>query len=154
MPFRPLDSVLNPGSGPLAQLRRHARRIAAAQERLAALLPVEMARHVRVANLSSTGLTLVADGPGWGTRLRFLEPKVLAMLATDPAFAGVERLKIRVRSGPAPASQRRAPTGPIGPHVPHAGAALTAVADAENDPRLAISLRRLAARLSGADDHG
>lgn len=151
MAFRDLSRVLRPGAGPLAGLQEHARWLRSVEERLHRLLPADMAAQVRVANLSRDTLTVLVATPAWGTRLRFLEPRILEWLRAEPTFRGVARIKVRVRTRPAaPPPGEHHPTAH--PRCPGAAAALGGVATGEDHPALARSLRRLARRLGDTRD--
>lgn len=149
MSFRRLARVIRPSPGPLGQLQRHAQWLGTVQEGLTRRLPADMAARVRVANLSGGTLTVLVDTPAWGTRLRFLEPRILEWLKSEGAFAQIARIKVRVRGAPHAPEEPATRAPVVARRCPAAAAALTAVAAEEEDPRLAAGLRRLAARLGG-----
>ena len=139
---RPIGALLRVGST-LSEVLARARagdRILAALRRA---LPADLASHLSAAHLRDATLIVVADGPAWTTRLRFLEPELRAAL--DARTRRVVR-RIAVRVGLPPA----VPDPPV-PRAPRplsvaARAALEAGAARVTDPRLAAALRRLAQR--------
>lgn len=107
-------------------------------------LPADLAAHLGAAHLRDATLVLVADGPAWATRLRFLEPELKAAL--DARTRRVVR-RVQVRVGPPPVSRAAPARPPVArPLSPAARAALESGAAGVADPELAATLRRLARR--------
>jgi hypothetical protein len=131
------------GSAALGEVVEEARsgdRILAALRRA---LPADLAAHLGAAHLRDATLIVVADGPAWATRLRFLEPELKAAL--DARTRRVVR-RVAVRVGP-PVSAPRASAPPASrPLSAAARAALESGAAGVTDPKLAAALRRLARR--------
>jgi hypothetical protein len=138
---RPIAALL--GSSALGDVVGEARagdRVLAALRRA---LPADLAVHLSAAHLRDATLIVVADGPAWATRLRFLEPELKAAL--DARTRRVVR-RVAVRVGPpVPAPRAPAPAASR-PLSAAARAALESGAAGVTDPKLAAALRRLARR--------
>jgi hypothetical protein len=130
-------------SDALGGLAEAARRAGKLEQALKRALPADLRPHLRGAHLRDATLVVLADGPAWATRLRFLEPELKAAL--DPRTRrDVKRVAVRVhlpdpavRPRPAPESRRLSAA---------ASAALDAASARVKDPQLAASLSRLARR--------
>lgn len=95
----PVSHLLEQGEGMLKKLRAGT---AGAERSLAALrsvLPPELAREVWSASLRGTTLTAFVQTAAWGTRLRYVAPKLAESLAAALG-APVEEIKVKVRAGP------------------------------------------------------
>lgn len=138
---RPIASLLGSTAlGGVVEEARSGDRVLAALRRA---LPADLAAHLSAAHLRDATLIVVADGPAWATRLRFLEPELKAAL--DARTRRVVR-RVTVRVGPPPAAPRAPGPKPSRPLSAAARAALEAGAEQVTDPRLAAALRRLARR--------
>ena len=62
-------------------------------------LPVEIGRQVFSATLRGTTLTAFVPTAAWGTRLRYVAPKLAGELGAALG-ARVEEIKVKVRAGP------------------------------------------------------
>jgi len=95
----PVSHLLEQGEGMLKKLRVGT---ADAERSLAALrsvLPPELAREVWSASLKGATLTAFVQTAAWGTRLRYVVPKLMGPVAA--AFgAPVEAIKVKVRVKP------------------------------------------------------
>ena len=95
----PVSHLLKQGEGMLQRLRRGT---AEADRTLAALqrvLPPEIAAEVWSAALRGTTVTAFVRTAAWGTRLRYVVPKLLDALAGELGTP-VEAFKVKVRAGP------------------------------------------------------
>jgi hypothetical protein len=138
---RPIAALLGGAAlGGVVDDARSGDRVLAALRRA---LPADLAAHLSAAHLRDATLIVVADGPAWATRLRFLEPELKAAL--DARTRRVVR-RITVRVGPPPPPPRPAAPPPARPLSAAARAALEAGAAEVSDPKLAAALRRLARR--------
>ena len=63
------------------------------------LLPPEIAREVTSATLRGTTLTAFIPSAAWGTRLRYVAPKLIGAIAAELG-APVEEIKVKVRAKP------------------------------------------------------
>jgi len=140
---RPIAALLDSAAlGDVVGEARSGDRVLAALRRA---LPADLAAHLSAAHLRDATLIVVADGPAWATRLRFLEPELKAAL--DARTRRVVR-RVAVQVGPPTATLRSAPATPP-PSRPLSAAAreaLEAGAAKVADPKLAAALRRLARR--------
>jgi hypothetical protein len=138
---RPIAALLGGAAlGGVVEDARSGDRILAALRRA---LPADLAAHLGAAHLRDATLIVVADGPAWATRLRFLEPELKAAL--DARTRRVVR-RIAVRVGPPAPPPRPAAPPPPRRLSAAARAALEAGAAEVSDPALAAALRRLARR--------
>jgi hypothetical protein len=127
----------------LGGLAAAAREAAKLERALARALPADLRPHLRGAHLRDATLVILADGPAWATRLRFLEPELKAAL--DPRTrAQVRRVAVRVQL-PDPAG-RRPPEKARRTLSAPARAALEAGSARAKDPALAAAFARLARR--------
>lgn len=62
------------------------------------ILPLELITQCRVINKDNTTLVLEVDSASWATRLRYAEPEFLRQAQQYTEFAGITKLKIKVRS--------------------------------------------------------
>jgi hypothetical protein len=138
---RPIASLLGSTAlGGVVEEARSGDRVLAALRRA---LPADLATHLSAAHLRDATLIVVADGPAWATRLRFLEPELKAAL--DARTRRIVR-RVAVRVGPPPIAPRAPGPKPSRPLSEAARAALEAGALKVTDPKLAAALRRLARR--------
>jgi predicted nucleic acid-binding Zn ribbon protein len=94
-----VSHLLEQGDGMLQKLRQGT---AEAQRTLAALraqLPPEIAQEVFSASLRGATLTAFVATAAWGTRLRYVAPKLLDGLAAALGTP-VEEIKVKVRAKP------------------------------------------------------
>jgi len=92
-----VSDLLAQGEGLLERLRTGT---ADAERALAALrrvLPPEIAAEVWSASLRGSTLTAFVRTAAWGTRLRYVAPKLMPKIGTELG-AAVEELKVKVRS--------------------------------------------------------
>ena len=75
---------------------------------LRAVLPPELAREVWSAALHGTTLTAFVSTAAWGTRLRYVVPKLTAAV-TARLGTPVEVIRVKVRAGPRRVSQGDVP---------------------------------------------
>ena len=68
------------GNAALGGLAAAARRAGKLEQALRRALPADLRPHLRGAHLRDATLVILADGPAWATRLRFLEPELKAAL--------------------------------------------------------------------------
>ena len=95
----PVSHLLEQGDGTLEKLRNGSFE---AQRTLAALraqLPPEIAQEVFSATLRGTTLTAFVATAAWGTRLRYVAPRLLDGLGAALG-APVEEIKVKVRAKP------------------------------------------------------
>ena len=95
----PVSHLLEQGDGMLQKLRKGSFE---AQRTLAALraqLPPEIAQEVFSATLRGTTLTAFVATAAWGTRLRYVAPKLLNRVGATLG-APVEDIKVKVRAKP------------------------------------------------------
>ena len=95
----PVSHLLEQGDGMLQKLRKGSFE---AQRTLAALraqLPPEIAQEVFSATLRGTTLTAFVTTAAWGTRLRYVAPKLLDGVGATLG-APVEDIKVKVRAKP------------------------------------------------------
>jgi hypothetical protein len=93
-----VSDLLDRGQGLLGRLREGT---AEADRALAALrrsLPPELADKVWAATAREGTLTVFVRSAAWGTRIRYLAPRIIESLATELG-TGVERIKVKVRAG-------------------------------------------------------
>ncbi len=139
---RRINELFGDKNSTLSVLARGSQRRQILDERFNALVDQPIAAHVQVASAENGILTLAADTPVWGHRIRYLAPSVLQQLRH--VDASLQEVKIIVRP------QR---TEPIAAEVQPRQASLSAsaatllngVANTCDNPRLASILRRLSA---------
>jgi len=136
----PLDRIMR-GSGPLEHLRRSARLQQALLERVRTSLPDALAGHCVAAVLQGDRLTLFADSPAWGSRLRFMAPRVAGALRGEGPT--VRTVKVRVLPASAPPPPRSRPPARLSAS---SARILDQVAGDISDPGLRAALERLARR--------
>ncbi len=131
------------GTNALGGLAEAARRAGKLEQTLRRALPADLQPHLRGAHLRDATLVILADGPAWATRLRFLEPELKAALDARTR-RDIRRVAVRVQL-PDPASR---PKPAPQPRV--LSAAASAARDASSarvkDPKLAAAFTRLARR--------
>ncbi|MBX3704505.1 MAG: DUF721 domain-containing protein [Steroidobacteraceae bacterium] len=88
--------MLAKAPGALARLREGAGQAERTLVALRCRLPTELTEEVWGASLKDGTLTVLVRSAAWGTRLRYLAPRLLDDLAADLA-APVDRLKVKVR---------------------------------------------------------
>jgi hypothetical protein len=103
-------------------------------------LPLELQTAYRVANYEQQKLILITGSAGFLTRMRFLEPGLVA--AMKKHLPDLLRIEVKIRpEQPAPKPPR--PTKPISPH---ARQTLGKLAEQVDNPRLKAVLERLSQR--------
>jgi hypothetical protein len=95
----PVSDLLDKGEGMLQRLRRGTREAEQALAALRRVLPPEIAAEVWSATLRGTTLTAFVRTAAWGTRLRYVMPKLVAALSEELGGA-VEEIKVKVRAEP------------------------------------------------------
>lgn len=101
---RRAESVLDDAGQGLSRLMAHARALRALDRQLAALVPDDVAAHVRVAALRSGELLLLADSAAWATRLRMLAANIRQQLSIGSPQA-IQKVSIQVN--PLPPAETR-----------------------------------------------
>lgn len=94
-----VSHLLEQGEGMLKKLRAGT---AEAERSLAALrgaLPPEIAQEIWSASLRGTTLTAFVQTAAWGTRLRYVAPKLTGLVAAALG-APVQEIKVKVRASP------------------------------------------------------
>ena len=131
------------GVNALGGLAEAARRAGKLEQTLRRALPADLKPHLRGAHLRDATLVILADGPAWATRLRFLEPELKAALDARTR-RDIRRVAVRVQL-PDPAARPRTKPEPRALSAA-ASAALDASSARVKDPALAAALTRLARR--------
>lgn len=142
-PFISVRQLLASPLSPLGRLVAAGRHRAAADAALQEFLPEPLKGRVQVARASGETLTLVADSPAWSARARYLTPQILDHLRSRLENPRLDRVQIVTR----PTDSRPAAPPPRRPRLSGRAAELLAcVARTTDNPALAASLERLAAR--------
>lgn len=94
----PVSDLLAQGSGMLQRLREGTRDADRTLAGLRRQLPPELAQEVWGAGMRDQTLTVLVHSAAWGTRLRYLAPRIKDALAADLGIA-IERVVVKVRSG-------------------------------------------------------
>ena len=142
-PFISVRQLLASPLSPLGRLVAAGRHRAAADAALQEFLPEPLKGRVQVARASGETLTLVADSPAWSARARYLTPQILDHLKSRLENPRLGRVQIVTR----PTEVRREPPPPRRARLSgRAAAVLESVARTTDNPRLAATLERLAAR--------
>jgi len=92
-----VSHLLEQGKGMLQRLRAGAAESERALAALRGLLPPELADHVWSAALRETTFTAFVTSAAWGTRLRYVAPKLIPALA-EALGRPVEEVKVKVRA--------------------------------------------------------
>lgn len=139
---KPLGRHLDGSSGRLGRILGRCRRLHQLNRILVALLPPHLQPHVRLASIGPRFWLVEAQGPAWGTRVRF-QMKTLHQQLCHQLGETVPPLKLRIAptSAPEPAPVRRAMALSI-----EAARALESTARAIEDGPLRAALERLARR--------
>jgi hypothetical protein len=95
----PVSHLLEQGEGMLKKLRSGTLEAERSLAALRATLPPELAREVWSATLRGTTLTVFVSTAAWGTRLRYVVPKLTGAIA-ERLGAPVEDIKVKVRANP------------------------------------------------------
>ncbi|MBK5944339.1 MAG: DciA family protein [Halorhodospira halophila] len=132
--------------GPLRAVIDHARGLERLGRRLQRNLPPETQGHWRLARLDEEEMVLIADGSGWGTRLRYLSRQ---LQDAAEAISGQRPRRVTVRVAPASSAPRKL-QGP-GPLSEQAANTLRRAAATSSDPALREALERLASRRRDED---
>jgi hypothetical protein len=94
-----VSHLLEQGEGMLKRLRAGATEAERALAALRLVLPPEIGCHVFSATLRGTTLTAFVPTAAWGTRLRYVAPKLTGELGAALGVA-VEEIKVKVRAKP------------------------------------------------------
>lgn len=92
-----VSHLLEQGKGVLQRLRTGAAESERALATLRGLLPPELADQVWSAALRQTTFTAFVTSAAWGTRLRYVAPKLVPALA-EALGQPVEEIKVKVRA--------------------------------------------------------
>ena len=138
---RRIGTILR-GRGPSGALAEKARTLVRVERAVHGILGEKSAPHVRAGKLSGSSLTLTADTPAWASIARFRAPDIRAAVRSE--LPRLREVRVIVREtespvAPAHATEHR-------PLSPFAARVLRSVARTLDNPRLARSLIRLAAR--------
>lgn len=139
---RRINELFGDKDSTLSVLARGSQRRQRLDERFNALVDHPIAAHVQVASAENGILTLAADTPVWGHRIRYLAPSILQQLRQ--LDASLQEVKIIVR--PLRTEATPAETQPRPASLSTSAAdLLSGVASTCDNPRLASILRRLSA---------
>ena len=125
-------------------LRRRASALGELDRHLGECLPPDCREHCRVAAVAGDTLILLADSPGWRSRVHFLAPEIIRHFRRV-AKPEIAHLRVRVDRTTVPLQRPRIPVMRALPSAADARA-LGALADDVDEPELAAALRRLARR--------
>ena len=95
-----VSDLLEQGTGMLQRLRTGAAEAERALAALKRVLPPEIAAEVWSATIRGTTLTAFVRTAAWGTRLRYVAPKLMATLGVELGTA-IEEIKVKVRAAAA-----------------------------------------------------
>ncbi len=127
----------------LERLVRRARYLEMVDKALQQILGTSLAGHCRVANISRDTLILQTASVAWGSRLRYLAPRLLEQLSRQLGWDRIKHTKVQVRPEAFP--QRETPARRA--HLSRQSAALLRdVANGTEDPDLRDALLRLSRR--------
>jgi hypothetical protein len=101
-----VSHLLEQGKGTLEKLRAGTAEAERALEALRRVLPAEIAAEVWSASLRGSTLTAFVRNAAWGTRLRYVIPKLTDALSSELGVA-VTEVKVKVRAD----VSRREPRG-------------------------------------------
>jgi hypothetical protein len=104
----PVSHLLEQGEGMLQRLRRGTADADRTVAALHSVLPPEIAAEVWSASLRGTTVIAFVRTAAWGTRLRYVVPKLMDALAAELG-ATVEEVKVKVRADP---RRGRSPSAP------------------------------------------
>lgn len=90
-----IAGLLNRPDGPLKALLDRLAQFEALDHTLAAVLPASLKGMCRVTGLDASRLELTAPHAASATRLRYMEPQILAALSTT-GYAHIKEVKVRV----------------------------------------------------------
>ena len=142
---RRIGSILR-GAGPTGALAAKARVLVRVERTVHRILGENSVPHVRAGRLSRSSLILTADSPAWASITRFRAPDLRAAIRSELPRLREVRVVVReteaateTGDGPRPAAARRSLS-------PFAARVLRSVARSIDNPRLARTLMRLAAR--------
>lgn len=62
------------------------------------ILASNLSSHCQIAKFSRGTLTLIVDNSSWATRLRFAKIDIIKILAVQPEFSKLEKIRWRVRT--------------------------------------------------------
>lgn len=102
-----------------------------------------LAEHVYVATFKHGLLTLIIDSPAWATRLRYMQPTIIADMKKYAISSEIAQLKIKVR----PADHIKAKKAPRPKHKltisPASAEIMHEALNAISDPSLKASLAKI-----------
>jgi hypothetical protein len=136
-----LDRIMS-RSEALGRLRGHVRDHQALLERVRSALPEPVAEHCAAVAVSGNRLVVFADSPAWGSRIRFLAPRIIQALSGGPTAARTVKVRILPAPEPRPRRKARAPARLAATDA----RVLEQMAEGISDPDLRAALKRLAAR--------
>jgi len=94
-----VSDLLEQGAGMLQKLRAGTAEAERALAALKRVLPPEIAAEVWSATIRGTTLTAFVRTAAWGTRLRYVAPKLVMPLGAVLGTV-IEEIKVKVRAGP------------------------------------------------------
>jgi hypothetical protein len=94
-----VSHLLEQGEGMLQRLRRGTAESGRVHDALSGVLPPEIASEVWSAAMRGTTLTAFVTTAAWGTRLRYVAPKLMSAIAAAIG-SPVEEIKVKVRAPP------------------------------------------------------
>ena len=94
-----VSHLLEQGTGMLQKLRSGAAEAERALAALKRVLPPEIAAEVWSATIRGRTLTAFVRTAAWGTRLRYVAPKLMESLGVELGTA-IEEIKVKVRAAP------------------------------------------------------
>ncbi|TDQ44638.1 DciA family protein [Permianibacter aggregans] len=90
-----IAGLLDRPDGPLKALLDRMAQFEALDHTLAAVLPASLKGQVRVTGIASNQLELTAAQAASATRLRYMEPQLLAALSST-GYAHIKEIKVRI----------------------------------------------------------
>jgi len=94
---RPIDKVFQDASDELATLITRTKYLRRLTQIFRSYLDTDLAPHCYIGNIEGSALTIMVDGPGWATKLRFLAPDLLRNLTQGyQIFSGITQIKVKV----------------------------------------------------------
>ena len=141
---RPLYKFLSRKKGDVADLVTQAQIHQKQARSLANLLDPALRGHVRLANIRTNTLILLADSAAWATRARLFTPALLQKLRNNShIFGKIEKIELKIRPH---AESAPPPPPPARKLSPAAAACLRSAAAGIDDPELKAALDQLARR--------
>lgn len=139
-PFKPAGQVLR--TTPLLhRLLKQAEQLSRLQELVYLYLAPAARDQLQLGNYVEGTLSLIVSDAGWATRLRYQQERLMAQLRQHSEFAGLQRVRIRVR----PAGQPTDTAGETRRYLSEtASEQIRQDAAHVTDPQLKAALERLA----------